>query len=155
MAGVLVRLLASLLALSMFAAIGRCETGTFYPISGAMARAHLADAFRDGTQGIGSPGFSEIGQRDVRTIRALTEEEEALLTRRFIGTEQNGKQQPDDAGDYVASLRIAAAIGAAVQRLAQMWDPRLTIVLIWLFFLSLLLRPPRLRPDASQAKTKD
>lgn len=155
MAGALVRLLASLLALSMFAAIGCCETGAFYPISGAMARAHLADYFVDSAGNADPAGFSANGQTDERTIPGLTDEEEALLARRFIGTEPDGKHQPDDAENYVASLQIAAALGAAVQGLAQMWDPRLTIVLIWLCFLALLLLPPRWRPGASQAKTED
>ncbi|MGB8277926.1 MAG: hypothetical protein WCF20_08365 [Methylovirgula sp.] len=154
MAGALVRLLASLLALFMFAAIGRCETGTFYPISGAMAHAHLADVFSDDTH-IGSAGFSANGQTNARTIPGLTDEEEALLARRFIGADPDGKHQPADAETYVASLQIAAALGAAVQWLAALWDPRLTIVLVWLFFLALLLRPPRWRPNASQAKTED
>jgi hypothetical protein len=157
MAGALVRLLACLVALSTFAAVARCESASFYPLSGAMARADLADVFRAHPFIAGAPsiGFSGFGEADPRTIHALTDEDEALLTRRFFGAAENDTHEPGDGETHPASLRIAAAFGAALQELAALWDPRLTLVLIWLFFLSLLLRPPRQRPEISKAESED
>ncbi len=154
MARALVRLLASLVAVSLFAAIAHCDPGHFYPISAAMARADITASLHDYAASAPPESFGG-GAANERTIRALSDEEEAPLARRFIGTEWNGGQPQGDARDYVASLQMAAAFGSILLWLASLWDPRLTSVLLWLFLLGLLLRPPRVRPDVSKMTPED
>ncbi len=128
--------------------------GCFYPISATMAHADLAASFRDDAAS-GSPEIFGSGVAGERTIRVLSDDEEALLARSFIGGDANDRHPQGDAENYVASMQMAAALGSTLLWLASFWDPRLTGVLLWLFILGLLLRPPRLQPHASQTKPED
>jgi hypothetical protein len=143
MVATLVRAYASLVALLALVAAGHCDPGRFYPRGPVMAHLHLADAFKQGTPSLGMAGSFETGEPAPRTIHALSDAEEAFLAHGFTGTKSKDKLA--EPGDYVASLQMAAAVGAAMQRIAALWDPRLTGVLIWLSVLRLLLRPAESR----------